>query len=63
MNWKKIRSNRRLTGNLDKITKKHDMLKHDLKKMKGTVQESENRKGQEARRRDQREDEEAREDE
>ena len=39
------------------------MLEHELKKMKGTVKESENRKGQEARRRDQREDEEAREDE
>ena len=39
------------------------MLEHELKKMRGTVKESENRKGQEARRRDKREDEEAREDE
>jgi hypothetical protein len=29
------------------------MLEDELKKMKGTVKESENRKGQEARRRDQ----------
>ena len=49
----KIRANRRLTENLDKITEKHDMLEDELKKMKGTVKESENRKGQEARRRDQ----------
>ena len=36
----KIRSNRRLTENLDKITEKHDMLEDELKKMKGNYKQS-----------------------
>ena len=49
----KIRQNRRLTENLDKTTERFEIAEEELKKMKGTVKESESRKGQEARRRDQ----------
>ena len=49
----KLRANRRLTENLDKSQEKTLLLEEELRKVKGTVKESENRKGQEARRRDQ----------
>ena len=49
----KVRQNRRLTENLDKQTEKVVLLDEELRKVKGSVKESENRKGQEARRRDQ----------
>ena len=49
----KVRANRRLTENLDKVTERAEVIDEELRKMKGTVKESENRKGQEARRRDQ----------
>ena len=49
----KVRQNRRLTENLDKTTERFEIVEEELKKLKGTVKESESRKGQEARRRDQ----------
>ena len=50
---KEVRTNRRLTENLDKTTEKLAVAEEELKKMKGTMKETENRKGQEGRRRDQ----------